>query len=273
MKKRRSKEIVCTVKKIRASKLFVDDVYQRRLSESRIDHLVANYKEMYVGVLTVKRRGNRYAIVNGQHKFTTVGRVNPGYKKANGHEFEFTCEILPDWVDEALAFVHLNDQKPVTKNDKFKALLQSKTGSEGDVQKAIVTELSAIGLELIFGAGRRSDSPVKKTKNAWTLEDMYRTLGYERFRFALQILELYKVDDEYFQSASLTSDFFNGLTIFLRSTERSNGSILAGLEYSGDKASNIRDEALFLSTNGYSRAYHVANLLEKSVKKGLRKIK
>lgn len=106
-----------TEETLKPSQLFVDPRIQRELVSRQIDSMTGdNYRSESVGMLVVsKRPGGRYAILDGQHRWTVISAQDP--------DRDLQCQVFSNLTEEQEAelFLLYNNQSTVNAVAKFKA--------------------------------------------------------------------------------------------------------------------------------------------------------
>jgi hypothetical protein len=87
-------------------------VTQREFRKAKADRIAAKFDPNKIGVLTVNKRGNRWLVLDGQHRLAAAIQ--------NGIE-SLLCEVYEELTDQQMAdlFCGLNERTPVAPLDRF----------------------------------------------------------------------------------------------------------------------------------------------------------
>lgn len=120
--------------------LEVDSAYQRGQNELKVQHIASSWSWPAFGALIVARRGDRFFVIDGQHRaLAAIRRADVS---------DLPCVVFPmeNIEQEALAFLDSNtSRKPLTTADKYKASL------------VVGDEVTTLVNNLIVASGRTVD--------------------------------------------------------------------------------------------------------------------
>lgn len=189
----------CIYKRLPINILKIDNTYQRPLSRCKVNRMVKNFNEGYIGAITVScREDGFYYVLDGQHRLETLKYLCIDY---------VMCQIHHDlsFEEEALMFRNLNSiRSNPTAPQIFKASLI------GNDQEAITIKsiIEKNGLK-ISTEGRRYDGLIGCVH---MIQRCYRSLKDEKFDRMLKLI--YQTWEG--EADSLIDDIFGGMSVLVR---------------------------------------------------------
>jgi hypothetical protein len=210
------------IQSLSIEKLKVDPRYQRNLNENKARQIAAEFDPDALGVFHVSRRNNKNKddfITDGQTRRFGMQLLPPeDLIKFNGDD-ENLCLVKEgsNIESESKSFLGHNNSKPVTGNDKFKAVLAYK----GKPEYTINQIMKENGLFLTFNnRGNRSKKQHDVTPNgisgAAKLLAAFKDGGEEVFRDAVKILKTVFSEGKAVAFDAATGEFIWGLCKLLK---------------------------------------------------------
>lgn len=166
--------------------MYVSELGQRELREYRVDSLVSDFDPDRLGHPVLNYRGDRYYIMDGQHRIAALRKWNgPGWEKVT-----IECQVFQNLTDaeEAEMFLRLNDVLSVSVFDKFAKAVTAGRLTENAIKKAVEAQGLTVSKHKTPGSIGAVGSLLKvyKRSNAQTLgralriiRDAYGDAGLE----------------------------------------------------------------------------------------------
>jgi len=250
------------------STLFPDPAYQRTelLDTSRCRKISLDWDWRALTPLKVVKRGKKYAILDGLHRFVAAQLRFPD-GNISLPAIIIKCD---DIKKEADVFIKSStNSKNLTANSIFKAMV-----TRGDrAARSVVRTLRQRGISIAYGRGRMSPN---QTKCPAAFLDAYRVTGSRRFGLLADVIRQYERpdrNDNTIETEALKSVFVKGLAAFLAGAiDRPDAEVKRGLQ-NGWSAAEVMDWVHAKEdgrTGRSTRNALVVNALGHSFEKGLR---
>lgn len=187
--------------KIYPSLIKVDETYQRRLDNPRVDKIVRDWNgDVFNEPKVSQRKDGSYYVFNGQHS-------TAAWKKKMGANTPILCKVYQDmtWSDECIAFILQNglDKDPTT-NEKLRAAYENKDPDVVDM----VSKASLCGFVVDFSVNK---TPTRIVATAALLR-AYKTLGADTFLDMLTVIR----DAWYGDMDAVSTQIISGMATFFK---------------------------------------------------------
>jgi hypothetical protein len=168
---------------VKPSELYVDETYQRPLSEDRVWSIVNSFTPRLFNALYCSNRNGKLYVVDGRHRLAAANILGP--------------RIIPEvWIElrkmanveeEAETFVDLQEKRRrITSAQRFAAKLVFKDPIALDLNKIISQYRFKVVSEKFTGSG--TEIAQNEITAVGTLEAIYRAGGRARVSAVLQIV-------------------------------------------------------------------------------------
>lgn len=234
---------------------------------SRIKRMVADFDWLLFGTLTVLKipGKNKYWVVDGGHRLTTVLELFEGTRDASGKEIEVPCVVLPADSDLCEYFQKLNTNvKEVSPLDRFRANFLADNAPETTIYQI----LASVGVAMVFDH-KGGQAALGQTKCAPRWLELYDTCGRSKFEELVEMmLEVWgRPDQDTVEPTALRGDFIAGLNFYMKRTTYSVSQMGEKLKKKDASSHDIRFWAHknFPPVSGWSRIEAYALQLDKLI--------
>lgn len=120
---------------------------QRELNPSWVDHLAAAFDVEQLGTPTVNKRGERFFVIDGQHRVEALRQMGWG-------DQQIQCWVYEELTNEQMAdrFLRLNDTLVVASLPKFRVAVAAGRERECDIDRIVRAHGCAVTRDNIDGA-------------------------------------------------------------------------------------------------------------------------